>query len=294
MREDWLDRVRNVRQWARKGERAAHKPLLLLLMLGRVRRGHLGPIAFTEVEKLLDPLLRDFGPPRQTEAAYPFRYLANDGLWVITDAEGNGTALDARPGALRAAGAIGRLEPEFERALATDPVLLASVVRHLLDANFAPSLHADLIARTGLGLEVIDIITATDRRRDPAFREAVLDAYDYRCAMCGYDGYLKGQSIGVDAAHVRWWAIEGPDATDNGMALCALHHRLFDGGVLGIAVDEDTVTVSSDFESRSPAAVVGLAGAPLRGPRAGEPPVAREHREWHVHAVFRGPAWRVA
>ena len=101
----------------------------------------------------------------------------------------------------------------------------------LLDGNFPPSLHAELLIRLGLELDTVEIADTTRRRRDPAFRNTVLIAYEYRCAMCGYDGWLSGEAIGLDAAHIRWWAIQGPDTIDNALCLCALHHRLFDRGV---------------------------------------------------------------
>lgn len=30
-----------------------------------------------------------------------------------------------------------------------------------------------------------------------------------KCAFCGYDGQLAGASVGVEAAHVRWFAFSG-------------------------------------------------------------------------------------
>jgi predicted restriction endonuclease len=71
---------------------------------------------------------------------------------------------------------------------------------------------------------------AAQRRRSPAWRTAVLQAWDRQCAFCGYDGQLGGASAGLDAAHVRWFTFDGPDDLDNGLALCALHHKLFDLG----------------------------------------------------------------
>jgi putative restriction endonuclease len=110
--------------------------------------------------------------------------------------------------------------------------------------------------------------------------------------MCGFDGWLGGEVIGLDAAHVRWWAIGGPDSIDNALALCTLHHRLFDRGVVGLA-DDATVMVSQLFVGRAPAAqaqVLSLAGAPLLPPQAGHPGVADTHRGWHTEQVFRAPA----
>jgi putative restriction endonuclease len=36
---------------------------------------------------------------------------------------------------------------------------------------------------------------------------------------------------------VRWFNFDGPDDLDNGLALCVLHHKLFDLGVLGLSLN---------------------------------------------------------
>ena len=72
------------------------------------------------------------------------------------------------------------------------------------------------------------ITTVQRRLYEARFRNAVLDAYRERCAVCG----LHVRAL-LDAAHV------GPDrepkqAIDvrEGIALCATHHRAFDAGML--------------------------------------------------------------
>ena len=42
------------------------------------------------------------------------------------------------------------------------------------------------------------------RRRDPSFRQRVLVAYEYQCAVCGLDLRICGITIALEAAHVRW------------------------------------------------------------------------------------------
>ncbi|WP_229858896.1 HNH endonuclease, partial [Streptomyces anandii] len=79
---------------------------------------------------------------------------------------------------------------------------------------------------------------------------------------------------------------------DNGVCLCALHHKLFDKGVLGIG-DGHRILVSQGFVGRSAAArehVTSLAGRPLIGPQPGVLPVAEAYRSWHMSQVFRGMA----
>lgn len=76
--------------------------------------------------------------------------------------------------------------------------------------------------------------TVTKRVRLANFREIVLRAYDHRCAMCDVQLEL------IDAAHIV--PVSSDSSTDeinNGLALCSLHHRAYDSGL---------VTVHEDFE----------------------------------------------
>lgn len=290
---DWLERAAKLRQWNRNGTRAPHKPLLFLYALGRYQRDADGELRYSAVEEDLKGLLAEYGPPNRTTPAYPFHHLESDGVWEVRTDRGPGS-----PGSavreLRATGAAGRLAPDLRAALRRDPALLGRLARILLDLSFPPSLHTELCESVGLELEPADtvLLSPVRRQRDPSMRERVLTAYEYQCAFCGYDGSLGAVPVGLEAAHVRWWAFDGPDDVDNGLCLCSLHHRLFDKGVLGIG-DSHAVLVSERFVGRSPAArehVTALAGRPLIGPRPGARPVAEAHRSWHAKQVFRdGP-----
>ena len=68
--------------------------------------------------------------------------------------------------------------------------------------------------------------------RSPQFRQAVLDAYENRCAMCGVQLEL------IEAAHLVPHAHpNGSDSVPNGIALCALHHKSLDTGLLYVDAD---------------------------------------------------------
>ena len=70
-------------------------------------------------------------------------------------------------------------------------------------------------------------VTRNQYVRSPQFRTSVLDAYSHSCAMCGVQLDL------IDAAHVVPHADpQGSDVVTNGIALCSLHHRSFDTGLL--------------------------------------------------------------
>ncbi|MEU2440009.1 phosphorothioated DNA-binding restriction endonuclease [Streptomyces rubradiris] len=288
---NWLDRIAALRQWARNGTRAPHKPLLLLYALARFQEDADGELRYTAVEQDLRRLLVEYGPPNKTTPAYPFHHLVSDGVWEVRTDRGGGS-----PGSgvreLRETGATGRLAPELRAALRREPDLLGRIARLLLDLHFPPSLHGDLCEAVGLELEPAgsERLVPARRQRDPRMRELVLTAYEYQCAFCGYDGRIGTVPVGLEAAHVRWWAFGGPDDIDNGLCLCSLHHKLFDKGVLGVG-DDHRVLVSRRFVGHSPAArqhVTALAGRPLTGPQPGTPRVAATHRAWHTRQVFHG------
>ncbi len=271
--------------------RAPHKPLLLLYALSRFQQDSGGALRYSLVEEDLGRLLAEYGPGNRTTPAYPFHHLMSDGVWEVRTERGPGSP-GSRVGELRATGATGRLAPELRAALRREPSLLGRMARVLLDLHFPPSLHSELCEAVGLALEEAETgpVSAARRQRDRRMRELVLTAYEYQCAFCGYDGRIGAVPVGLEAAHVRWWAFDGPDDVENGLCLCSLHHKLFDKGVLGLG-ESHRILVSQSFVGRSAAArehVVALAGRPVIGPQPGVRPVAADHRSWHTRQVFHG------
>jgi putative restriction endonuclease len=116
---------------------------------------------------------------------------------------------------------------EVQAALAHNPQAVGRIATAILREHFPKSYHEDLLDAVGLTL---DAASAQNRKRDPAFRYRVLKAYEYRCAVCGFDVRLGSVSIALDAAHIRWHQAGGPDEECNGLALCVLLHKTFDLG----------------------------------------------------------------
>lgn len=294
-----LERFAELRQHQRNGQRSPHKPLLALLALGRLTRTGSSSLPWSVAEPTLADLIAEFGPPSRTpraqRAAYPFTRLRADGLWVLDQ----DVPMD-KVGPLVERHVTGRFERSVESELRADPELVWSVARALVLSNFPETVAPDVIEAAGLDPRVV--LSAEDavpsdqvqagRRRDPRWRSEVLQAWDRQCAFCGYDGQLAGATVGLDAAHVRWFAFGGPDALDNGLALCALHHKLFDLGALGLG-ENLQVEVSAAFTARTVAgrALYELDGRAL-SPRPGTRVPAAEHVSWHRRQVFKGKALR--
>ena len=294
---DVLARIASLRQHRQGGQRSPHKPLLVLLALGRLAATGSSELPWTVAEPALADLIAEFGPPSATgraqSAAYPFTRLRADGIWVLDQ----DVQMDlVRPLADRHV--VGRSEESAESALRADPSLVRSAARGLVLSNFPETIAPDVLEAVGMDPDAVlggdaDAVAgirrdAGGRRRDPRWRSAVLQAWDRQCAFCGYDGQLAGASAGVEAAHVRWFSFDGPDALDNGLALCVLHHKLFDLGALGLDT-ELRVLASAVFTARTVAgrAVYQLHERVLT-PRPGTVAPAAGHVSWHAREVFKG------
>lgn len=67
--------------------------------------------------------------------------------------------------------------------------------------------------------------------RNRGFRQAVIEAYDCKCAVCGLKiNSPDSFSWEVEAAHIVPNSLKGKDDLWNGVALCHLHHWAFDVG----------------------------------------------------------------
>jgi putative restriction endonuclease len=73
--------------------------------------------------------------------------------------------------------------------------------------------------------------------RDANFRLEVCRAYEDRCAVTGLRIINGGGRSEVQAAHIRPVAVGGPDVVQNGLALSATVHWLFDRHLISIDPD---------------------------------------------------------
>lgn len=274
--------------WRRGDERAPHKPLLLLLALSRVagRQPRLTP--FSELEGPLTRLLRDYGPPRKSNhPEYPFWRLQQDGLWEVVSTAPLARRVsntDPPRSELRSKNAVGGFTQDVYDQLRRSPNLVIRIARRLLETNFPDSLHEDLLTEVGLPT------SAAVRTRDPRFRSEVIRAYEHRCAVCGFDLKVGDADFALEAAHIKWHQAGGPDEVTNGIALCVVHHKALDRGVIGLTT-EMTIIISADLH--------GLCGAKewfetfkgrvIRAPTRSEWRPKESYLNWHYEQVFRRP-----
>jgi putative restriction endonuclease len=280
--------------WKRGDRRAPHKPLLLLLAIGAWQSGR--ALDWHIVKAELSQLLKQFGTLGTPSPQYPFIRLQNDGLWVVdgfADFKGDAKVTELtriNPGA--------RLAPSVIDDLQANPTRLHEVVSELLYSHFPDAMHDAILEATGIQLGVVavpGIETSTPavdgssrRHRDPEFRVEVLNAYNYQCAVCGYGARMNDGVVGLEAAHIQMHACNGPDTVTNGLALCSLHHTLFDYGAF-------TVTPSLNIEISTringPGAqdeLYSYSSKEIWRVRNDELLPHPDHLNWHREEIFKG------
>lgn len=291
-REDLKSLFERITVWSRRGERAPHKPLLLLYALGKCSRDESRQIPFPEVDSALQYLLKEFGPSRKSyHPEYPFWRLQNDSLWEVSDVEKlerRKSNIDAKKTELLKHNVTGGFPKSIYDLLRQDHQLLAEIVQDLLDQNFPTSIHEDILDAVGIELEY-QVIKRL--KRDPHFRDQVMIAYEYRCAICGLDIRLGNNQVGIEAAHIKWHQAGGPDIVPNGVALCVLHHKMFDRGVMTISRERQVLVSeyahgTKGFEEW----IMRFHGTLLREPQRPEYYPKTEFLGWHVKEVFQAPA----
>ena len=290
-----MDRVSIVRNlenlniWRSDGARAPHKPLLILYAIGELLRGTSRLLPYSEIDDNLGSLLSEFGPRRSRQGTqYPFWRLQSDGIWEVSDADkirltasGDAFKRDLVDYDVR-----GGFTEEVAKQLQTDSKLASEIIQKMLDGHFPDTWHEDILQ--GVGIEFTSKGTIR-QKRDPNFRPSILKAYEYRCAVCGFDVRLGRNPVALEAAHIKWRQAGGPDLEVNGLALCSLHHELFDRGAFTLNYDLN-ILVSQDAKGNA-----GLYewlkrfhGEKLNLPQWQKYYPDENFTRWHFKEVFKG------
>lgn len=280
--------IAEITVWKKGGRRAPHKPLLLLYVLSQYKQGHDRLFHYgNEIEQPLFDLLNNFGPQRKTHyPTMPFWRLKGDGFWQLENAEPciNPKCKSKEPSKenLIKFNVSGGFSEEAYKLLAGKPNRIDKLAQQILSQHFPESVQDIIANRLDFSLSNIN------KRRDPKFRQTVLRAYNYQCAICGYNLRQDSISVGLEAAHVKWKQSGGPCSINNGLALCSLHHSAFDMGVIGLdsglniliseGVNGNDIVEKLfwDFEGKS-----------IRLPKMKEDYLHDGFVEWHLREVFR-------
>ena len=289
---DITEKFSDVRVFSHGARRVPNKPLLILFALGKLVSDKMKTLSFADCEEEYAELLRAFGAnisgaPRPGYAFYRLKNDGNGAIWQVNDplsvltenSSGDVSVVGLRNSSVEAGFAFDVLEA-FER----DPSSIDMLAEQLLVAHFPISLHRDI--RDFVGLSNYKP-TATRRKRDPSFRAKILTSYEHQCAVCEFAVRLGTVPIGLEAAHIKWHQAAGPDEVNNGLALCSLHHKLFDLGAFTVAFDH-RVVASELVNSAGKNAILDFHGKKIFVPDRSESRPSREFLNWHESQVFKG------
>ena len=268
---------------------------------------------YSKVHRDLAKLLDRFGPPRKSvHTEYPFWRMRNDGVWEIDRPElvsttaGSGDAL--KSSLIRQDIRGGLLEEDYV-AFRREPLLAWRIAESLIDAHFPESYRDDILRATGVdtvlgrvqpsrqasageerGVYDLGFEVSRRRKRHSGFSDAVLDAYRGRCAVCAFDVRVAGKGVAVEAAHIHWHRDAGPANVRNGLALCVLHHRLFDRGAFTLSAGDLTIFVAQDVAGSGFDESLGRfkGKLPCVLPSDERDVPAPQYLRWHHNEVFRG------
>ncbi|CCN68910.1 phosphorothioated DNA-binding restriction endonuclease [Vibrio nigripulchritudo] len=284
-----LDKIQTISRWRRGDQRAPHKPLMLLYALSQYKRGHERLFQFeSEVDNQVKELLVQYGPSRKAyHPEYPFWRLANekDPFWELKNGEEcipRKSNTDPKKSELIKYNVMAGFNTTSYQSLISNPELIEKIASKLIQDNFPDTLQEELFVRFGF-----EVDTST-KQRDPNFRKNVLRAYNYRCAVCGFDLALDTVPIGIEAAHIKWKQYSGPCEVSNGIALCSIHHKALDRGV---------ITFNSELKVQVSPAVTGgsmverliwdFESKRINLPRNLSSNPSEKALEWHLREVFR-------
>jgi putative restriction endonuclease len=310
MREEFLVALSGLRRAtlhtgdAAHPRRAPYKPLTLLWAIGRLWRDPDAArlVPFDQVRQELSELIGQFraGGNGPVNVINPLWRLQSDGdLWEVRTSRPPVIGADGIPtsGELQNTGAMCGLT-EHAHQLLRDDVPLRLQAGQLLAEQVCPAtIWDDLFAAVGIPYDgspapaVVPMSStrtremATRLSRCHRFRVEVMNAYDYRCAVCGASPRVGERRFGVEAAHIQWVTEAGPDEVCNGLALCVMHHRGLDRGAFTLD-SERMVRVSPSLAQDAADQFWQFDGKPIARPARREHHPVDSYIDWHRREVF--------
>lgn len=241
--------------------RAPYKPLLLLAVSDCITTGSITSNFIEYSDDLLGNFDRYWdivvGSTKFANPIQPFFYLRSEGFWHLQAQPGMQQRLAATKD-IKTIGQLNQLvlgatldQPLFE--LLQQPAAREQLCQTLIQHYFTPELWPALGMIAQINTQIFDYskllieqsrrkfreIPATDTPyqievRSSAFRQIVVPSYDYCCAICGIRIITPEGRSAAEAAHIIPWSQSYNDDPRNGVALCGLHHWVFDQGLLTI------------------------------------------------------------
>ena len=164
-----LKKFKEVKRSTVNGHRRPHKPLLILMALGMISNGVTSRLnSYREIKPKLQKLLDKFGRPGEMhDPKNPFKHLASDGIWEVSDNDKGGF--------------IDWIYEEFEK----DPSFIFKAAEVVLVETFPSSLHEIILTDADIRLGILGYTPSLvwQPEQDADFVGSVMAAYAHKCAV---------------------------------------------------------------------------------------------------------------
>ena len=158
---------------------------------------------------------------------------------------------------------------------ADDEIFIATAIRSFILEEFTPFVAEEKA-----------IYQVATQKRIKAFKDVVLDQYDYKCAVTGVK-YHSENLTEAQAAHIISKNVKGSDDPRNGITLSRTAHWAFDVGLFTIS-DQYEVVVHPKAKSASTYKfpILDMNGEQINLPEDEKYYPHIEALEWHKQEVF--------
>ena len=194
-RDEILAAFDRIRVWQQGDRRAVHKPLLVLLALGRLLRGESPLVEFAGIEDQLGKLLEEFGPSgSERTRRNPFWHLRTDGVWQLAGP----IEITNRPAG--ATPTITELRQGHVSGGFAEPVRLAPTTWRNCDGRSARGRATYNTRLLNCSRSAAAIPRFGRRCCSPTNTAAA--SVGTICALAATNGW---QRLGLEAAHIKWF-----------------------------------------------------------------------------------------
>ncbi len=142
----------------------------------------------------------NFGPSRREHYPnLPFWRLVRDGFWELQLPKESDLSKDNKQPSknkLIQQNVLGGFDQESYQLLIKKPSLINKLAQQILSEHFPDNVQEVIANRLDFPLQEIR------QNRDPTFRKNILRAYNYQCAICGYNLRYDSAVVGLEAAHL--------------------------------------------------------------------------------------------
>ena len=296
---------------------APYKPILLMAIMDLVAQQIIDRNMIQLNADLMDAFdlywVRVVGGDRASNPVMPFNYLRSEGFWHLVEVDGaepelrhvdrneifrrikSQTLLAQLDEALfqllrvpESRDALRRVLIETYFAPESRPIIVA--VSHITTSSFAYSRDLLNRSRGRFTLQEPPAVEAmyVAEVRSTAFRRVIAAAYNHTCALCRIRIVTPEGRTAITAAHIVPWRHSHNDDPRNGMALCGLHHWIFDQGLIGVSTAyaiQVSPLLRLAMQHADP--VLALDGQTIVRPQERSLWPARAALRWHLSSIFR-------